>query len=234
MRNGRSLRELWLQPVPYQHLVQRKANKAPGLPLNILIVGIDSLSHANAQRKLPMFYEYLKNELGAMMFNGHSIVGDGTTEQLTAMLTGLGELEQYESRRHHENPRPVDGWTWIYRELKSKRTDSDVHMGNSWGRDLIMIIEIFFLYLDNGYLTGYSSDAPKIGVWQYRLLGFQNPPTDFYTRPFFLRATTNLRGGKNLCLGSMNIAQHQFKYIRDVFDTFPNKLKFLLSYNGKT
>ncbi|XP_028399834.1 uncharacterized protein LOC114523171 [Dendronephthya gigantea] len=203
VRNGRFLRELWLQPVPHEHLLKSKGNKVPGLPLNILIVGIDSLSHAHTQRKLPKFYKYLKNELGAIIFNGHSIVGDGTTEQLTAMLTGLGELEQYESRRHHRNPRPVDGWTWIYRELKN-----------------------------NGYLTGYSSDAPKLGVWQYRLLGFNKPPTDFYTRPFFLRASTNIRGEKiDYCLGSMNIAQHQFRYIRDIFDTFPNKLKFLLSYN---
>ena len=36
-----------------------------------------------------------------------------------------------------------------------------------------------------------------------------------------------------MCLGAMNIAQVQFNYIRDVFDTFPDKLKFMLSYNGE-
>ena len=63
----------------------------------------------------------MKKDWGAMIFNGHSVVGDGTTEQLTAILSGLGELEQYESRRHHGNPKPVDGWTWIYKELKGKK-----------------------------------------------------------------------------------------------------------------
>ena len=120
--NGRPLREFWLQPVRHDHLVQRTAKRPPGLPLNILIVGIDSLSHAHAQRKLPKLYEYMKKDLGAMIFNGQSIVGDGTTAQLTAILAGLGEHEQYESRRHHKNPRPVDGWTWIYKELKGKET----------------------------------------------------------------------------------------------------------------
>ena len=88
-------------------------------------------------------------------------------------------------------------------------------------------------YLDHGYLTAYSGDAPLIGPWQYRLLGFRNPPTDLYTRPFYLKAARSFQGGRDLCLGSMNVAQHQFKYIRDVFNTFPNKLKFLLSYNGR-
>ena len=121
MKSGRVLREFWLQPVPNDHLIKHKAKRPPGLPLNILIVGIDSLSHAHAQRKLPKLYEYMKKDLGAMIFNGHSVVGDGTTEQLTAILSGLGELEQYESRRHHGNPKPVDGWTWIYKELKGKK-----------------------------------------------------------------------------------------------------------------
>ena len=90
--------------------------------MNILIISIDSLSHANAIRILPDVYQYLKEELKSMIFNGHSIVGDGTTEQMTAMLTGLGELEQYESRRHHKNPNPVDGWPWIYKQLKGKQS----------------------------------------------------------------------------------------------------------------
>ena len=89
------------------------------------------------------------------------------------------------------------------------------------------------LVSDHGYITGYSGDAPHVGPFQYRLLGFQKPPTDLYTRPFYQRSRQHLRGGKDYCLGSMNIAQHQFKYIRDVFDTFPEKLKFLFSYNGK-
>lgn len=109
-----------MQPVPHEHLLKRTGEKKPGIPLNILIIVFDSLSHANAQRKLPRAYKFLKEDLGSFIFNGHSIVGDGTTEQLAAMLTGLGELEQYESRRHRSNPKPVDDWTWIYKQLKGK------------------------------------------------------------------------------------------------------------------
>ena len=118
LANGKHVKEAFFQPVPHEHLVKRFGIKKPGIPLNVLIIGIDSLSHANARRQLPNVYELLEKEFRSFVFNGHSIVGDGTTEQLAAMLTGLGELEQYESRRHHKNPRPVDGWTWIYKQLK--------------------------------------------------------------------------------------------------------------------
>ena len=45
-------------------------------------------------------------------------MGDGTTPQLTAMLTGKPVEEQYESRTGMANARPIDGWTWIFKELK--------------------------------------------------------------------------------------------------------------------
>ena len=48
-----------------------------------------SIAHASARRKLPKVYKFLKDKLGVMIFNGQSIVGDGTTEQMKAMLTDL-------------------------------------------------------------------------------------------------------------------------------------------------
>ena len=142
LKSGKRVKEIFLQPVPHEHLLSRTAQRKPGIPLNILIIGIDSLSHANARRTLSNAYKYLKDELGSILFNGHSIVGDGTTEQLTAMLTGLGELEQYESRRHHSNPRPVDGWAWIYKQLKGKK---DV------GRHLLTRLSSLALYFTMGH-----------------------------------------------------------------------------------
>ena len=87
-------------------------------------------------------------------------------------------------------------------------------------------------FLERGYITGYSGDWPKIGPWQYRLMGFKNPPTDFYTRPFFSMAEKLLKG-KDQCLASKTISKVQFDYIREVFDMFKKQLKFFFSFNGK-
>lgn len=86
--------------------------------------------------------------------------------------------------------------------------------------------------LERGYLTGYSADKPSLGTWQYRLKGFDNPPTDFYPRPFYMIAQKLLKH-PDICLASKTISEVQFDYIRQVFDMFKNQLKFFLSYNGK-
>ena len=86
--------------------------------------------------------------------------------------------------------------------------------------------------LERGYLTGYSADWPSMGTWQFRLLGFSNPPTDFYPRPFNMIAE-KLLTDPDRCLASKTVSNVQFDYIRQIFDMFKNQLKFFLSHNGK-
>lgn len=125
LKDGTHVKEFLLQVVPRDHLLKRQATtKAPGIPLNILIIAIDSLSHASAERKLPKIYDFLRHEMDAFIFNGHTVVGDGTTEQMTALLTGLTFSEQYEARAGFQNARPLDGWTWIYKQLTGECLNS--------------------------------------------------------------------------------------------------------------
>ena len=86
--------------------------------------------------------------------------------------------------------------------------------------------------LESGYLTGYSADEPRFGTWQYRLMGFSNPPTDFYTRPFYMIALKLIKG-QGVCLADKSISKVQFNYIRQVFEMFNNQLKFILCHSGK-
>ena len=59
--------------------------------MNVLIFGLDSMSHMAYQRKLPKTYRYLQDDLGAVILDGYNIVGDATTAALLPMLTGITE-----------------------------------------------------------------------------------------------------------------------------------------------
>ena len=118
LKDNSTAKEFLLHVVPRENL-KTKPIKPAGIPLNILVIGIDSLSHASTKRKLPKIYKFLQ-ELDAYIFNGHVVTGDGTTQQLTPMMTGLAFSEQYEARSGFKDSAPLDGWSWIYKQLKGK------------------------------------------------------------------------------------------------------------------
>ena len=119
----------------------------------------DSQSHSNIQRYLKKTYNWLKNDPNTHIFKGHTIVGDGTTAQLLAMLTNLEESVAPEARRGYKKAEPVDRYPFIFNELKK-----------------------------DGYVTAYSEDDTGAGTFQYRLLGFREIPTEKYLRTFWLKA----------------------------------------------
>lgn len=119
LANGDVLKEYLLQVMPRPELTQRQATKTE-LGLNVLIFAMDSISNGHAQRKLPKSYEYIRDVLQGYVFMGHSAVGDGTTEQLAALLSGKGEREQPESRRGMPGAQVVDSWDWIFKKAKGR------------------------------------------------------------------------------------------------------------------
>ena len=61
--------------------------------LNIIILGLDSVSRLVAERKLPLTMAYLRDKLGAYVMKGYTKIGDNTTPNLIAMLTGKTIME---------------------------------------------------------------------------------------------------------------------------------------------
>ena len=56
--------------------------------MNVLMFGLDSMSHMSYQRLLPKTYAYLKESLQAVILDGYNIVGDATVAALVPILTG--------------------------------------------------------------------------------------------------------------------------------------------------
>ena len=119
LKNDKTKKDFFLQIAKESRRYVNGSSKKPGIPLNILVLGIDSLSYGNTIRKLPNVVEFLKQN-NALFFSGHTVVGDGTTPQLTAMLTGKHVEEQYEARTGKPGAKPLDGWTWIFKQLKGE------------------------------------------------------------------------------------------------------------------
>ena len=198
---------------PKEDLVKKlqKINKEspPGIPLNVLILGFDSTSHATCRRKLPRTVNYLERELNAYILRGFSIVGDGTTPFTTALLCGkfVGEL-QSASKREKEGG-TVDEWPFIFGNFKQ-----------------------------HGYVTMHTEDDPKIATFNLRLNGFSNPPAHHYARPFWLavensgvrkairKHTTNAR----VCLGGETLHNFTMNYVLSMFKAYKNTPKFAFSF----
>ncbi|CAG0894699.1 unnamed protein product [Darwinula stevensoni] len=90
-----------------------------GLPLNVLIWGYDSLSRNTFIRKLPLAYKYLTETLEAIVLHGYNIVGDGTPQALTPILTGRTELELPDCRKRvGEKAHHVDVYPMIWKDFR--------------------------------------------------------------------------------------------------------------------
>ncbi|CAG7727356.1 unnamed protein product, partial [Allacma fusca] len=120
---------------PRTNLQVRKKKPNPSTqhpPLNVLIWGQDSISRLMFIRKLPKTWKYITEELHPIVLKGYNIVGDGTPQALTPILTGKTELELPEARAEMgDKANFVDVYPFIWNEYK-----------------------------DSGYLTGFLEDQP--------------------------------------------------------------------------
>ena len=135
--NGLTQTDFHAQIIPKPEVLQRNPHQKAGLPLNIVILGFDQISYPTFQRLLPSSYKFLRDELQAFMFKGFSLVGEATTPQLTALLTGRTIEENcalHEARRGFEDAGTLDEWPFIFETLE-----------------------------EHGYATMFSEDAPPIG-----------------------------------------------------------------------
>ena len=152
-------------------------------------------------KRAVFFHENNGAQLNFGCFAGETIVGDGTTAQLSALLTGIEEKRQPEARRRMGSSQPVDNWRWIFKNFK-----------------------------DKGYATMFSEDSPGAASFNYRLNGFQDPPTDHYARPFWLEANKVLNGH---CINSRASHDVSLRYLLSFFRGYKNRPKFALSSHAK-
>lgn len=122
--------------------------------MNVIILGIDSMSRLNMHRELPLTMQALKS-VGAVPLLGYNKVADNTFPNLMPLLTGLGELELRDGCPWPGPDHVLDACPFIWKQ-----------------------------YATNGFRTVYAEDCAWMSTFNYAKLGFLQPPTDYYARPF--------------------------------------------------
>ncbi|XP_065065084.1 uncharacterized protein LOC135691212 [Rhopilema esculentum] len=177
----------------------KNAKLTSNLPYNVAFLMVDSQSASNVKRRMPKSYAYLKEDKDTFIFEGHTIVGDGTTAQLSAIFAGGFEWDFPESRRGFTNAKPIDSWPFLFGE-----------------------------FMKRGYVTLYDEDEPVYGTFNYRLLGFEKPPTDHYTRPFWL-GSEGEGFASGICHGDNPIYIRGFDFIKNLHNRYKGTPKLSLT-----
>ena len=162
---------------------------------NVALIMLESQSAANIQRKMPRGLSYLESMQNSFIFKGHTIVGDGTTDQLCAMLVGRLEKDLPDASRSAPNSVFIDDWPLLFKDFRSK-----------------------------GYATLFSEDDIRFPAFNYRLNGFKNPPSDHYARVFWLCANREI-GNSPLCIGKRPYHKVSLDYTESFFDAYINRPK---------
>lgn len=96
-----------------------------------------------------------------------------------------------------------------------------------WNESMISTFDhidlIWKYFSDKGYRTLFAEDAPEFGMFNYEKIGFRNPPTDYYFRPFASATeySDKRRRSRHHCLGD----QMEFKIVLDWTAKFLRKFK---------
>ncbi|KAH9503903.1 hypothetical protein Btru_064113 [Bulinus truncatus] len=171
--------------------------------LSLLVMGFDSMSRMSWLRRMRRSRDYFINKLGGLELEGYNIMGDGTPAALFPMLTGKHETELHEARRKFKGAWPVDDFPWIWKD-----------------------------YEKAGYVTSWADSEVFMAPFNMRLLGFRQPPTDYYTRPYYLGVEL-MRKNKSyapFCQGPVPKHKVWLNWARDLFYMYGDRPKFMFHF----
>ena len=109
-------------------------------PINVFMLGLDSVSRKLWLDSLPMSSHYLIKSLKANVLSSYNIVGDGTPAALIPMLTGHHEHELPNTIKYSSGSSFVDEvYPFIWNEFKND-LDYATYFGEDWPGWFIFLI----------------------------------------------------------------------------------------------
>jgi hypothetical protein len=122
--------------------------------MNVIVIGLDSVSYPNFKRVFPLTYKYLTNDLeNNLMYENLNIVGENTYPNMAPLFSGVIIEESLEIGIKDE-PR-------FFKETLNQSTFHDLYPF------------IWYDYEKLGYVTMYREDEPIISTFGFMKNGFR-------------------------------------------------------------
>ncbi|BFZ21855.1 hypothetical protein BsWGS_24894 [Bradybaena similaris] len=185
------------------NLKKRNAMSAPKETLNIILLGLDTLTRNQFIRGCNKTYSYLMNELSSFDLTLHSQVGENTFPNFLALLTGhsYDEVKEWWSDKDH-----MDTFDMIWRTFESAgyRTlfTEDSPMGGA------------FHYLRKGFINKFA----RYNIRPLALAVLRDK--DMFKKSYY-------------CAGNQVEMNFQLDYLSTFLDTFPDKPVFAVAMISK-
>ncbi|KOX79261.1 hypothetical protein WN51_09063 [Melipona quadrifasciata] len=125
------------------------------------------------------------HETGWIRFDGYNKMGDNTFPNVMAILTGQNQTQAYALCKPTV-PHMLDRCPFLWRNFR-----------------------------DAGYATAYGEDETGLNTFNYLKLGFDQPPTDYYLRPYMLACEKLLKVKKRFRLKYCTGPETSFDRILD-------------------
>ncbi|XP_050081796.1 uncharacterized protein LOC126569042 [Anopheles aquasalis] len=162
--------------------------------LNVMVLGLDSVSRLNLHRQMNATVDYLLNTLNAIEMFGYNKVGDNTFPNMVPGLTGL-DVDELSAACLPNSSSTFDLCQFVWNKFR-----------------------------DVGYRTAYAEDTSALGTFNYCKKGFREQPTDYYLRSFFRQLESNVGYNKKLnaklCLGGRTPTVVLLDYARKLVRRF--------------
>lgn len=195
-----------------------KLKEAVGDNFNVFIYGIDAVSRLHAERKLRKTMEYLKNKIGAYVFEGYTKIGGNTFPNIAPLLTGkaIRELPKTDDF--------LDDFPFLWKNFS--RTGYATFHGEDWPE-----ISTF-----NSNLKGFK-EQPMDHYIRPLFLAFDK--VSFYKNKldqahmFLADKGIRINSHGGLCFGNKPKFRIIIDYYKQFIERYGGKLKFALSWNNE-
>ena len=173
--------------------------------MNVLIIGVDSVSRLNYMRQMNNTRKYVNEHLGAVEMQAYHKVADNTFVNMVPLLSGKYAQElpwDINTMRRH----PFDEYNFIWNNFSK-----------------------------NGYRTLCAEDAPGMAIFHYLKAGFFHKPVDYYMRPFNIAMSRYkpVWNSKYLCMGTRIETEIVLDYLNRFIQEFKRGPYFGLSFTSK-